>query len=148
MAKCLLEVAGHQAMTTAINLNLYVGLPTGIKGATHAIRKAIADPVQPELPEPLVPAPPVALLMQPPRGSQESQDDMEMDLLPKPGKPNLGNPYSTLLIDTMSSTSWAARRSFGQSGTGGLLVPGSHSTATGTAPSSSCTGRAALVTLC
>jgi hypothetical protein len=53
MAKCLLEVAGHQATAAAGNLNLCTGLPTGIEGAIHAVQGSITGP--PIHPEPIMP---------------------------------------------------------------------------------------------
>jgi hypothetical protein len=110
MAKCLLEVTGHQATAAAGNLNLCAGLPAGIEGAVHAVRTAIADPVQTELPEPLGTAPGAELLAQPPGGSAESTEDAAMDLPPEPGEPSSPDPNGTLLVDAMNGFNELGRR--------------------------------------
>ena len=44
MAKCILDVCGHQATVAAGNLNLCVGLPARIEGAVHAIWESWEPP--------------------------------------------------------------------------------------------------------
>ncbi len=108
MAKCLLEVVGHQATDAAGNLNLCAGLPAGNEGAIHAVRQATAAPPLPPLPpeppnRPEPPEPPGAdpmegMLTQPPDPPAE------------PNAPTPADPSGALLVDAMNGFNELGRR--------------------------------------
>jgi hypothetical protein len=102
MAKCLLEVVGHQATAAAGNLNLCAGLPAGIEGAIHAVRQSMAaPPIQPT---------PTGLdldegpLTQPSGNSTGSLADEQMDMPPDP------DPIGALLVDARNGFNELGRR--------------------------------------
>jgi hypothetical protein len=123
-----------QAMDAAGNLNICAGLLAGIEGAIHAVRQAtIAPPILPEPPYQPVP-------LQPPRTDPKEGLQRSYPACPP-------NPFmASMRRAPLGSARWAAGRFCGQSGTGGPQVPGLHSIATGTAPSSAYAGRANLFT--
>jgi hypothetical protein len=101
IAKCVLEVAGGQATTAAGNLNLCAGLPAGIEGAVHALRKAATQPRRPHLPE---------RRPDPARG-REPEGELHTQPEPEPmGEEEPDDPDGTLLVDAMNGFNELGRR--------------------------------------
>ena len=48
LAKCVVKIAGSEAMQAASNLNLCAGLPAGIEGAVHALLTKWTEEIDPD----------------------------------------------------------------------------------------------------